>query len=346
MTGDLKEKSILVVGAGSIGGISAAFLKNAGYDVEIICKYEEYREIIINRGIVVRGVRGELSERMNAHVSIKDTGSKKDIILLAVKATDMSEAAEDLRPFLKPDSLVVSMQNGICEPELAKILGADHIVGCIVGWGASMEKPGELLMTSEGDFVIGYIDRPADDELDTIAGIMSTIHPVRKSSNMMGHLYSKLIINSCITSMGAITGMLLGKMMRRRKIRSLFIAIIREAVELAHVLQIRIEDYGERLNYYDFVDDNKSFPELRRHIMLLLMGLKYRRLKSSSLQSLERGKLTEIDYLNGYISSNGKEYGVPVPLNEAIVRMIHEIEDGERNISPDNLDKEVFQKFY
>jgi 2-dehydropantoate 2-reductase len=346
MTGDLKEKSILVVGAGSIGGISAAFLKNAGYDVEIVCKYEEYREIIVNRGIVVGGVRGELTERMNAHVSIKDTDSKKDIIFLAVKATDMSEAAEDLRLFLKPDSLIVSMQNGICEPELAKILGSDHIVGCIVGWGASMEKPGELLMTSEGDFVIGYIDRPPDDELDRIAGIMSVINPVRKSSNMMGHLYSKLIINSCITSMGAITGMLLGKMMRRRKIRSLFIAIIREAVELAHVLQIKIEDYGERLNYYDFVDDNKSFPELRRHFMLWAMGLKYRRLKSSSLQSLERGKLTEIDYLNGYISSNGKEYGVPVPLNEAIVRMIHEIEDGERNISPDNLNDEVFQKFY
>jgi 2-dehydropantoate 2-reductase len=238
------------------------------------------------------------------------------------------------------------MQNGICEPELARILGSDHIVGCIVGWGASMETPGELQMTSGGDFVIGYIDRPADDELAGIAEIMSAIHPVRISSNMMGHLFSKLIINSCITSMGAITGLLLGEMMRRRKIRKLFIRIIREAVELAHALQVKIEDYGERLNYYNFVDDSKNFAELRRHIKLWLMGLKYRRLKSSSLQSLERGKLTEIDYLNGYISTNGKEYGVPVPLNEAIVKMIHEIEDGERDISPDNLDDEVFQRFY
>lgn len=346
MTTDLKEKSILVVGAGSIGGISAALLKNAGYDVEIVCKYEEYRDIIVNRGIAFSGVRGEIREKMNAHVSIKDTGSKKDIIFLAVKATDMPEAAEDLRPFLEPDSKLISMQNGICEPELARILGSDHIVGCIVGWGASMETPGELQMTSGGDFVIGYIDRPADDELAGIAEIMSAIHPVRISSNMMGHLFSKLIINSCITSMGAITGLLLGEMMRRRKIRKLFIRIIREAVELAHALQVKIEDYGERLNYYDFVDDGKNFAELRRHIKLWLMGLKYRRLKSSSLQSLERGKLTEIDYLNGYISTNGKEYGVPVPLNEAIVKMIHEIEDGERDISPDNLDDEVFQRFY
>lgn len=343
---DLKEKSILVVGAGSIGGISAAYLKNEGYDVEIVCKYEEYRDIIIDKGISVSGVKGALREKMNAHVMIRDTGSKKDIILLAVKATDMIEAAEDLKPLLKEDSLVVSMQNGICEPELGRILGNDHIVACIVGWGATMDKPGELLMTSGGDFVIGYIDRPRDERLDEIAKLLGAIHPVRISDNMMGHLFSKLIINSCITSLGAITGLLLGEMMRRRKARKLFIAIIREAVELAYVLQVKIEDYGKKLNYYDFVDDNKVFAETRRHIKLWLMGLKYRRLKSSSLQSLQRGKLTEIDFLNGYISSNGREYGVPTPVNEAIVKMIHEIEDSKREITPRNLDEEVFQKYY
>jgi len=343
---DSKEKSILVVGAGSIGGISAAFLKNAGYNVEIVCKYEEYRDIIMNKGISVSGVKGPLSEKMNAHITIRDTGKKKDIILLAVKATDMVEAAEDLKFILKQDSLVVSMQNGICEPELGKILGNDHVIGCIVGWGATMDKPGELVMTSGGDFVIGYIDKPEDERLSEISDILSVIHPVRISENMMGHLFSKLIINSCITSLGAITGLLLGEMMCRRKARKLFIEIIREAVELAHYLQVKIEDYGNRLNYYDFIDDSKSFAELGRHIKLRLMGLKYRRLKSSSLQSLERGKLTEIDYLNGYLSSNGREYGVPTPVNEIIVRMIHEIEDSKRDISPLNLDDEGFKKYY
>ncbi|MDT8401165.1 MAG: ketopantoate reductase family protein [Bacteroidales bacterium] len=342
----LKEKSILVVGAGSIGGITAAYIKNAGYNVEIVCKYEEYRDIIINEGISVSGVKGAIREKMNACITIKDAGSKKDIILLAVKATDMVEVAEDLKSQVKENSLVVSLQNGICEPELGRILGNDHIVGCIVGWGATMNKPGDLHMTSDGDFVIGYIDRPGDERLVEIAEILGAIHPVRISANMMGHLFSKLIINSCITSLGAITGLLLGEMMCRRKARKLFIAIIREAVELAHVLQVKIEDYGKRLNYYDFVDDNKTFAELRRHIKLRLMGLKYRRLKSSSLQSLERGKLTEIDYLNGYISANGREYGVPTPVNEAIVKMIHEIEDTKREISPLNLDDEVFQKYY
>lgn len=78
----------------------------------------------------------------------------------------------------------------------------------------------------------------------------------------------------------------------------------------------------------------------------MVIGLKYRRLKSSSLQSLERGKLTEIDYLNGFIARNGKEFGVPVPVNSAIVKMIHEIEVGRREISLNNLDDWRFVKYY
>ncbi|MBN1387452.1 MAG: ketopantoate reductase family protein [Bacteroidales bacterium] len=342
----LKDNSILVVGAGAIGGISAAFLKKAGFNVEIVCKYEDYSELIINEGLNVTGVQGRFSEKMKAYVSLKDIGKSNDIILLAVKATDMVEAAEDLKPLLKRNSLVISMQNGICEPELGRILGNDHIVGCIVGWGATMNKPGDLVMTSTGDFVIGYIDRAGDQRLNEIATLLGNMLPVRITDNIMGHLYSKLIINSCITSVGALTGLLLGQMMKKRKARKLFIAIIREAIELADVLQLKVEDYGNRLNYYKFISGRNSIYEFKRHITLFLMGLKYRRLKSSSLQSLQRGKLTEIDYLNGYISSNGREYGVPTPVNEAIVNMIHEIEDGKRKITVANLDEEVFEKYY
>ncbi len=342
----LKNKSILVVGAGSIGGISAALIKNAGYNVEIVCKYDDYRDLITNTGIHVRGVKGDLRVKIRAWTCLQDVKEKKDIILLAVKATEMVDAAEDLRPVLKEDSLVVSMQNGICEPELGRIVGHKHIVGCIVGWGATMNKPGELVMSSEGDFVIGYIDRDNDNSINEIAELLGHIFPVRITDAMMGHLYSKLIINACITSVGALTGLLLGEMMRKRKARKLFIEIIREAVELAYILKIKIENYGGKLNYYEFLNDKKKLSEFRRHLTLRMMGLKYRKLKSSSLQSLERGKLTEIDYLNGYISSNGREYGVPTPVNMAIVKMMHEIEDGKREITPLNLDESIFEKYY
>ncbi|MCF8223540.1 MAG: ketopantoate reductase family protein [Bacteroidales bacterium] len=342
----LKNTSILVVGAGSVGGITGAILKNAGFNVEIVCKHEDYKNLISDKGIKVAGLRGNFNEKLKAYISVSDVKEKKDLILLSVKAPDMIDAAEDVKQLLKDDTLVVSMQNGICEPELSKILGESHVVGCIVGWGATMNRPGELKMTSAGDFVIGHVESENDDNISAVAAILENIWPVRITDNMMGHLYSKLVINSCITSMGAVTGLLLGEMMNRRRIRKLFIEIIREALEVAYVLKIDIEAYGGKLDYYDFANDSKRLAELRRHIILRLMGYKYRRLKSSSLQSLQRGKLTEIDYLNGYIAAAGEEYGVPTPVNSAVVRMVHEIEDGKRKISPVNLESEAFEKYY
>ncbi len=76
---------------------------------------------------------------------------------------------------------------------------------------------------------------------------------------------------------------------------------------------------------------------LRRHLFIRLMGLKYRRLKSSSLQSLERKRPTEIDWFNGWIARKGRERGVPTPLNDRLTAMIHEIESGARPIDPRNL---------
>lgn len=67
-----------------------------------------------------------------------------------------------------------------------------------------------------------------------------------------------------------------------------------------------------------------------------MIGYKYRRLKSSSLQSLERGKNMEIDYLNGYIAKLAKQKNVPVPVNNALLKMVKEIETGKRKISMEN----------
>lgn len=67
------------------------------------------------------------------------------------------------------------------------------------------------------------------------------------------------------------------------------------------------------------------------------MAEKTRRIRSSSLQSLERGRRTEVDYLNGYICRQGQRHGVPTPVNDAVVAMIHAIEDGRRPVAMANL---------
>jgi 2-dehydropantoate 2-reductase len=340
-----KDLSILVIGAGAIGGITAAFLKKKGYNVEIICKYEDYATLIREQGIEISGISGNFIVTVPAYASVKELKGKKDLVLHATKVTDMHEAARSVLPVLSENGYLVSMQNGICEDELAGIVGPERIIGCVTGWGATMESRGRLVMTSTGDFILGYPAREADDDLLTVADVLSAVVPVRISNNIMGHLYSKLIINSNITSLGVISGLGLGKMLSTKKIRKIFIEIIREAVALADKMNIRIEVFGGRLDFRKFISGDSLLSDFRRHLMIRIIGFKYRRLKSSSLQSFERGKPTEIDFLNGYIVRNAGKLGVDVPVNSAIVSVIHEIEQGKRKISPDNFESPVFDRF-
>lgn len=340
-----RDLSFLVLGAGAVGGITAALMKKNGYDVEIICKYDEYASLISNHGLNVKGTCGSFSVKLPAYSSAKLCNSKKDVILHATKSTDMIDAAVESAFLLKDDGCFVSMQNGIVEDELMIVARGKKVIGCVTGWGATMESQGNLVMTSVGDFILGYPGSPRDGYLSLVAEALSSVVPVRLTDNIMGHLYSKLIINSCITSLGAICGLYLGEMLSVAKIRRISIEIIRESVAVADSMKIRIEVFGGKLDFRKFIERSGPFSDFKRHLMIRLIGFKYRRLKSSSLQSLERGKPSEIDYLNGYIVRNADKHKMEVPVNKAVVRIIHEIEAKKRIISVENFNDPAFDRF-
>jgi 2-dehydropantoate 2-reductase len=101
---------------------------------------------------------------------------------------------------------------------------------------------------------------------------------------------------------------------------------------------------GGKLDYYRFLGGSSFTSNLKRNILIRIIGFKYRRVRPSSLQSLERGRRTEIDYLNGYISDRGREHSIPTPINDSVVSMIRQIEAGTRKISLENLKDPVFNR--
>ena len=204
-----------------------------------------------------------------------------------------------------------------------------------------MLGPGELAVTSKGEFLIGRIS--GDQEaLEPIRRAMNAAAPTVITPDIYAELYSKLIVNSCITSLGAICGLYLGQMLRRSQARRIFLGIIREAMDVAHAQGLKVPPFGGRLDYDKLLAGDGALDNLRRHAMILLVGLKYRRLKSSSLQSLERGRPTEIDYFNGFIAQKGEELGVDCPINRRLTVMIKEIEGDKRSIMVANLYDPVF----
>jgi 2-dehydropantoate 2-reductase len=338
-----KKTKIAVIGAGAIGGITAAFMKKAGRELEIVCKRQELADKICHRGIHVTGLKGEHRIRLTARKSITDLSGPMDIVFLATKANDCESAAKELDPYLRPESVVVSLQNGICEHALGDILGNERVIGCVVAWGASHNGPGELEVTSEGEFVIGNIGHRPDDRLGPVKRLLDPVNPTRISNNIMGELYSKLIVNACLNSLGVIGGANLGRLLADIRARHIFIKIMEEAMAVAKAMEIRVEPAGGgKLDFYKFSDGRGFVADLMRHLTIRVIGFKYRRIKSSSLQSIERGRRTEIDFLNGYICDRGREFGVKTPVNDAVRKTVLEIEEGKREMAPENFDRLAF----
>ena len=339
MTQKDKVLKIGIVGAGAIGGICAGWIKNAGYDVQVVVRTPDHARQIMAEGIQITGIKGGLTVKMDAVSRVEDMDRDRDIILLCVKATSMMEAAEKLKERLKPGSMVVSLQNGFCEEALAAVLGRETVIGCVTGWGATLHSPCRLEMTSPGDFIVGNIDNRPDPRLEQVRAVLDAILPTRISNNIAGDLYSKLIINSCITSVGAVCGLYLGQMLSRKKARLIFLRIMEEAMAVAKAMGINVAVFAGKLDYYRFLENKGMFADLKRHLFLRALGFKYRKLKSSSLQSLERGKQTEIDYLTGFITSNALRFNISTPVNTQVLEMVKKIEQGKAGIASENLDK-------
>lgn len=322
---------ILMIGAGAIGGVTAAYMTLAGLDVTLLCHRESQAELIRKEGLHIIGHRGKLQVKMNAVSHLTDT---YDLCFIATKAGALEECAKIALPHLREDALLVSMQNGMCMDLLKKAVGPARSASCVVTWSCTMVSDDTMDFTGEGGFVVGLCQGGKDARIEAAAAALDKMAPTRISENILADIYSKLIINSAITCGGAMSGLTVGQMLVRKTAREFFIALVREDLALADKLGISVPPFGGKLDYYKFANGSS----LRRHFLLFVIGLKYRRLTSSSLTSLRRGGVTEMPYLNGWISKAAAARGVSVPVNDAVVQIISEIEAGLRQINPQNIE--------
>lgn len=339
------QERILLMGCGSVGGVIGGGLLREGYDVSIVTHNETITERINKKGIRLITPVGEWTVKAQAFSGLESVQGPFDTVLLAMKATDVEQAARGLGSYLADGGYVVTLQNGIVEDRIGDILGRDRVIGALVGWGATMRTPGEYEMTSHGETVIGELDRRETSRVERLRQILESATPTTISSNIYGVLWSKLAINCTITALGAVTGQLLGEMLRQGRIRRLALNITSEVVDVAEAHDVELEPVGGTLDVHRlYLPPNRRRGGLRlnavlKHAIMLVVGLRFRRLKSSMLQSLERGRRPEIDFMNGYVVERGQEVGVPTPVNELLTTLIREIESGKRPIHPSNLER-------
>lgn len=331
---------ILIVGCGGIGGVLGATLLRRGWAVHIATTNAAVRRAWMTTGPYLQGNRlgialaGKyLADRASA------APGKFDFIFVAVQPPQMETVGLELSGKLSAAGRVVCLSNGWCEPLLSRHVEATRLIGAVVTWGARMRRPGHYERTSHGGFLVGSFSPQFDPGLQATRALLNVVAPAQITHNLKGARFSKLAINCAISALGTIGGDSLGRLLRRKQIRSLGIELIREAVQVAHADRVQLEQVGPiDLSKLVALDQEWFGPQLQ-HGLLLLVGARYRKLRSSMLSALERGRAPAVEFLNGEISRRGQALEVQTPYNMAATAIIWAIARGELAAGPGAIDQ-------
>ncbi len=330
---------VLVVGSGAIGGvISTLVAHNNQADVHVLSRNQTVAETLRTKGFSAIGVGGPTAAQATIHTTPPD--DTFDFILLATQPPSVEAAAQSVLTCLADDGRMVVLQNGLCEERIAAICGPSRTIGGIVAFGASTTTPGVFERTSHGGFVIGRIDGTQDRHLDALQRILMAVGPVKQTDNLLGARFSKLAINCAVSGLGTVAGTALGTMLKDRTARNIALAVMREAVAVSRAEGIALEPLNGTFDL-NWVGDphasNRGPSHWARHALLLSVGFKYRKLRSSMLRAIEHGRPPAVDFINGEIAARGRALNISTPVNETVTTLIHQIARGEQTASPDLL---------
>jgi 2-dehydropantoate 2-reductase len=294
----------LVVGAGAMGCLFAARLKRAGLEVDIFEKIPERAQRIRERGIQVEGVGGTF--QVVVPVIVRKPEPKPDTVLLCVKSYDTEEAGKTIASWLKQDTVILTLQNGLGNVEiLEKIFGRERILGGVTSEGATVLDHGIIRHAGVGETSIG----PPGDGAEKI---VSAFRRAGFTCNAVDHvqrlIWGKLIINAGINALAALTGLKNGRLPQIRATRAIMEMAVEEAVAVAQAKKIALpyqDPVGRVVAVCKATADNVA----------------------SMLQDVRNKKNTEIAFINGAVVREGKALGISTPVNvvlTALVEAIHE----------------------
>jgi 2-dehydropantoate 2-reductase len=168
--------TILIWGAGAIGGTIGAHWARAGHDVLLVDTVPEHVEACRTTGLTIFGPVAEFTQVVPAATPAELSGTFSRIVL-AVKAQATAAALPMLAPHLAPDGFVLSAQNGLNEIEIAEAVGAERTMGCFVNFGADWHGPGRILYGNRGALVVGEIDGSVRDRTRAMHALAREFEP-------------------------------------------------------------------------------------------------------------------------------------------------------------------------
>ena len=328
---------IAIYGAGSLGTVLGAFLTQNGVPVDLVNHNKAHVDALNSKGARITGTV-DMTVPVTALLPEEMTGLY-DIIFLMTKQLDNRRVVGFLNHFLAADGLIVTLQNGIPEDLIAEIIGPERTVGCVVEWGATLSASGESVLTSAPDslsFHMGGMPGIEDKQLQKVKSVLEKMCPVVIEPNLPGARWSKLLINATFSGLGTVIGGTFGDVTGDPQTREIAIRCMKEVIDVGHAAGVEFAPVQGKDIVSLFYWKNPLKKALAKLILPVAMK-KHAAIEPSMLQDLKKGKPCEVDAINGVVCDWGKKKGVSTPVNDRIVSVIREIQEGKRQTGRQNL---------
>jgi len=304
---------VAVLGAGAMGAIFGSAFHRAGAEVMFFDNRPDVIDAIRSRGLVLEGALGATATRFFATTAPAELGTV-DLALVLVDSTSTAAVADVAAECLGEHGCALTLQNGVGNWEkLAERLGGERVLaGSTYNSGAGF-GPGRARHTNLGPTIIGETDGPPSERAREIARLLESAGlQVEVTDNVQGHIWSKFVHNCAINPISAVTRLRPGEIARTKAAAGLLDQILDEVLAVVAAAGIRLPEADPREHIRDHCWERYNRP--------------------SMLQHLESGRVTEIDALNGALVDLARTLGVPVPVNQAIVRTVKalEVSTGQR----------------
>jgi 2-dehydropantoate 2-reductase len=318
-----------IVGAGGIGSAVAGRLA-AAEPLLVVDTWAEHVDTIARAGLCVRYPAGTVTVHPEA-ITLDDLVAHPRrgpaVVLLAVKSDATRATATALLPMLRPDTVVVSLQNGLNEPTIADVVGAVRTIGAVVRIDGALLGPGQASRTKpDGDLVLGQWPSGAGPAVYAVARrLRAGGVPVTVAENITGELWSKLIRNAALNALSAVSGLGLGTIALDDDLREVAVDIALEGVRVARALGIELDPailWGADLSR---AAEGDPGAVQAAHDGFRRAYEPYPNLKTSMLQDFEKGRGLEVDQLNGEIIAAAASVGVATPANSRIVALVRDL---------------------
>lgn len=305
---------IAVLGAGALGCAMGSCLSESGHEVWLINRREDHVETMNTLGLCVQvnGADRYTSVKAALHAShVAAQIGTVDLLLVLVKSFHTREAITSSTSIVGPDTVVLSLQNGLGhEDVLAEVVGRDKVMAGKTYAGGVMLGPGRIIRGTEGkETYIGELEGRMTDRVQRVAAAFNAAGLITHiSDNIMGTIWEKLLVNVATGALSGITRLAYGDLYQVPEVKTCALAAVQEAMDVARACGIGLS-----------VNDPEQ-PWLKA-----AAGLPPE-FKASMLQSLEKGSVTEVDYVNGSVVRWGQKCGVPTPVNSTLVACLKGIE--------------------